>query len=595
MKQLIKKFKQISMLLLVISIVGCENDDVLLPEVISGFTYKVNSFTGTVTFINTSVNSKNYFWTFGDETSSTEINPIKTYTTGTYIVTLKASNVAGSSNTFEATITINIVDEGTPVITLLGDATINIMVGDPFTDPGATATDDVDGDITANIVVAGDAVDVNTENTYTITYNVSDTYGNAAAELTRTVIVAADAVAPEITLTGGTTINITIGDAFTDPGATATDDVDGDITANIVVAGDAVDVNTAATYTITYNVSDAAGNAATEVTRTVVVGAIPSAEGVYFYSTAGTVDIVTVWGDWGTGTAQDGVYDQDATYNPCIKLSGGSWGALIAFTEFPAGTLAEYGNLEFKIKTDEAEFKIKVPEEEKVFSVADGTPLADGWVQISIPLSTWSTGVINAAMEFAIWGSGGTTLYLTDIMLSGEGGGTPPPSNCPAPPAGELLSNGDFEAGDVGCWQFFDGASISTTVNNGGSNSAEIQGATGVARGIKQERFAVGTLLPNTSYTVSFDIMSSEASLGIGGVMKAFTFSEGADGGGIPATLHTLTDNTFDLSTTWINKTFTFTTAPNANQVEGGLSFLIEIVNSSVKLNIDNVVIKVTP
>jgi len=595
MKQLIKKFKQISMLLLVISIVGCENDDVLLPEVISGFTYKVNSFTGTVTFINTSVNSKNYFWTFGDETSSTEINPIKTYTTGTYIVTLKASNVAGSSNTFEATITINIVDEGTPVITLLGDATINIMVGDPFTDPGATATDDVDGDITANIVVAGDAVDVNTENTYTITYNVSDTYGNAAAELTRTVIVAADAVAPEITLTGGTTINITIGDAFNDPGATATDDVDGDITANIVVAGDAVDVNTAATYTITYNVSDAAGNAATEVTRTVVVGAIPSAEGVYFYSTAGTVDIVTVWGDWGTGTAQDGVYDQDATYNPCIKLSGGSWGALIAFTEFPAGTLAEYGNLEFKIKTDEAEFKIKVPEEEKVFSVADGTPLADGWVQISIPLSTWSTGVINAAMEFAIWGSGGTTLYLTDIMLSGEGGGTPPPSNCPAPPAGELLSNGDFEAGDVGCWQFFDGASISTTVNNGGSNSAEIQGATGVARGIKQERFAVGTLLPNTSYTVSFDIMSSEASLGIGGVMKAFTFSEGADGGGIPATLHTLTDNTFDLSTTWINKTFTFTTAPNANQVEGGLSFLIEIVNSSVKLNIDNVVIKVTP
>jgi len=595
MKQLIKKFKQISMLLLVISIVGCENDDVLLPEVISGFTYKVNSFTGTVTFINTSVNSKNYFWTFGDETSSTEINPIKTYTTGTYIVTLKASNVAGSSNTFEATITINIVDEGTPVITLLGDATINIMVGDPFTDPGATATDDVDGDITANIVVAGDAVDVNTENTYTITYNVSDTYGNAAAELTRTVIVAADAVAPEITLTGGTTINITIGDAFNDPGATATDDVDGDITANIVVAGDAVDVNTAATYTITYNVSDAAGNAATEVTRTVVVGAIPSAEGVYFYSTAGKVDIVTVWGDWGTGTAQDGVYDQDATYNPCIKLSGGSWGALIAFTEFPAGTLAEYGNLEFKIKTDEAEFKIKVPEEEKVFSVADGTPLADGWVQISIPLSTWSTGVINAAMEFAIWGSGGTTLYLTDIMLSGEGGGTPPPSNCPAPPAGELLSNGDFEAGDVGCWQFFDGASISTTVNNGGSNSAEIQGATGVARGIKQERFAVGTLLPNTSYTVSFDIMSSEASLGIGGVMKAFTFSEGADGGGIPATLHTLTDNTFDLSTTWINKTFTFTTAPNANQVEGGLSFLIEIVNSSVKLNIDNVVIKVTP
>ena len=31
----------------------------------------------------------------------------------------------------------------------------------------------------------------------------------------------------------------------------------------------AVDVNTVGTYTVTYNVSDAAGNAATQVTRTV--------------------------------------------------------------------------------------------------------------------------------------------------------------------------------------------------------------------------------------------------------------------------------------------------------------------------------------
>ena len=34
-----------------------------------------------------------------------------------------------------------------PVISLLGSSTINLTVGDTFTDPGATATDDVDGDI----------------------------------------------------------------------------------------------------------------------------------------------------------------------------------------------------------------------------------------------------------------------------------------------------------------------------------------------------------------------------------------------------------------------------------------------------------------
>ena len=273
MKQLIKRFKQISMLLLVISFIGCEEDNESLPEVIAGFTYKIETTgTGTVTFINTSVNSNNYFWTFGDETSSTEINPIKTYTPGEYTVTLKATNVAGASDTFESLIVIS--DAGAPVITLLGDTTINILVGGTFTDPGATATDDVDGDLT--VEVGGDTVDVNTAGTYTITYNVSDAAGNAATERTRTVIVAADIVKPVITLTGNATINIMVGDTYTDEGATATDDLDGDITANIEVVGvDAVDVNAADTYTITYNVTDAAGNAADQVTRTVIVASAP--------------------------------------------------------------------------------------------------------------------------------------------------------------------------------------------------------------------------------------------------------------------------------------------------------------------------------
>ena len=269
MKQLIQKVKLISILLLVISFVGCENDDVELPKVISGFTHTINAETGTVTFINTSVNSRNYFWSFGDGTSSTEINPIKTYSVGEYNVTLKATNVAGASDTSEDIVVIS--DVGAPIITLLGDTTINIALGGTFTDPGATATDDVGGDLTASIVIAGDVVDVNTAGTYIITYNVSDAAGNAATQRTRTVIVAADTVAPVITLLGNATMNIMVGDTFTDPGATATDDVDGDITSNIVVAGDTVDVNTAGTYIITYNVSDAAGNAAAEVTRTVIV------------------------------------------------------------------------------------------------------------------------------------------------------------------------------------------------------------------------------------------------------------------------------------------------------------------------------------
>ena len=82
----------------------------------------------------------------------------------------------------------------------------------------------------------------------------------------------ADTTPPVITLVGDDPVNITVGSTYTDAGATATDDVDGDITANIVTVNN-VDATTIGTYTVTYNVSDAAGNAATEVTRTVNVTA----------------------------------------------------------------------------------------------------------------------------------------------------------------------------------------------------------------------------------------------------------------------------------------------------------------------------------
>lgn len=78
-----------------------------------------------------------------------------------------------------------------PFIILSGDNPVTINVGDSYTDEGATAIDTVDGDITANIVVGGDTVDTNTLGTYIITYNVSDSSGNAATEVTRTVNVIA--------------------------------------------------------------------------------------------------------------------------------------------------------------------------------------------------------------------------------------------------------------------------------------------------------------------------------------------------------------------------------------------------------------------
>jgi hypothetical protein len=75
-----------------------------------------------------------------------------------------------------------------PVITLVGSELVTVSLGNPYTDQGATAQDNIEGDITGNIVINNP---VNTEvlGTYIITYNVKDFAGNPAEEVTRTVIV----------------------------------------------------------------------------------------------------------------------------------------------------------------------------------------------------------------------------------------------------------------------------------------------------------------------------------------------------------------------------------------------------------------------
>ena len=80
------------------------------------------------------------------------------------------------------------IDVVPPVITLIGSITVNLYVGSTYEDAGSTAIDNVDGNITEDIVVVN-PVDTTTAGTYIITYNVSDVAGNPAEEVTRNVKV----------------------------------------------------------------------------------------------------------------------------------------------------------------------------------------------------------------------------------------------------------------------------------------------------------------------------------------------------------------------------------------------------------------------
>ena len=125
----------------------------------------------------------------------------------------------------EVTRTVTITADVTvPVITLTG-ADVSQEVGGSYTDAGATALDNIDGTITN--IVDGQSVDPSTVGVYTVTYNVSDAAGNPAVEVTRTVTITADVTVPVITLTGAD-VSQEVGGSYTDAGATALDNIDGD-------------------------------------------------------------------------------------------------------------------------------------------------------------------------------------------------------------------------------------------------------------------------------------------------------------------------------------------------------------------------------
>lgn len=79
-----------------------------------------------------------------------------------------------------------------------------------------------------------------------------------------------DTTPPVITLLGAPTVEIPVGATYTDAGVSAVDDIDGILT-NSVVVTNPVNTTLPGTYVVRYSVSDAAGNAAVMVTRSVVV------------------------------------------------------------------------------------------------------------------------------------------------------------------------------------------------------------------------------------------------------------------------------------------------------------------------------------
>jgi len=207
-----------------------------------------------------------------DPTVSVSINDgaVNMTSPGGYRVTYDAVDAAGNAADQQIR-TVLVLGSGSPVMALLGSAPQTVRIGEPYVEFGAAAWDDLDGDRTSAIVI--DASDVNTSKlgSYQVSYDVEDSEGNAAPRITRTVVVIDD-VAPVITLVGPNPQSIDIRQPYVELGGRATDNVDGDLTSSIGIDSSTVDTSTPGAYVVTYDVTDAAGNAAETVSRTVRVG-----------------------------------------------------------------------------------------------------------------------------------------------------------------------------------------------------------------------------------------------------------------------------------------------------------------------------------
>ena len=145
---------------------------------------------------------------------------------------------------------------------------VNVEYGSKYKDLGVKALYK-DNDISSDVETKNN-INYKKLGKYTYTYTIK--YKHQTKKITR-VINVVDTTKPVLELNGGEE-TIYVGSDYTDKGAKATDNYDGDLTDKIEVSG-TVNKDTIGTYIITYKVVDSSNNEAT-IERKVNVVAKPA-------------------------------------------------------------------------------------------------------------------------------------------------------------------------------------------------------------------------------------------------------------------------------------------------------------------------------
>lgn len=170
---------------------------------------------------------------------------VNTDVLGAYRVAYRVSWLSWTAETVRQ---VEVVDRKAPQITLITIEDRLTVVGESYVEEGYSAVDEYDGDLTDRVTA--------TEEDGIVTYRVSDNSGNETVVQRR--IRYYDPIAPELRLNGDV-VTMYAGDEYVEPGYSAWDNGDGDITGWVEIFSD-LNPYLAGEYEVTYTVSDSYGN-----------------------------------------------------------------------------------------------------------------------------------------------------------------------------------------------------------------------------------------------------------------------------------------------------------------------------------------------
>ncbi|MDB4293023.1 carbohydrate binding domain-containing protein [Maribacter sp.] len=605
MKKLFKQASKIIALFVGLLFLGCSGDDNggELPKVVAGFTFTLNADTGTATFKNTSTNATAYAWDFGDGNNSTEASPIKNFASGTFTVSLKASNAAGASDTFEDDITVELPQAGAMVMLPITfddaavDYTVTAFEGVAFTivdNPDVSGTNDkaskVGSIVNSGVAFEGFYFDLGTDVDLTTNKTISmNFWSDAAVDLL-------------VKLEEGTADPIEVSASH---GGTGWETILFDFSSSESYSRFTFFANGPGTEAGTYYIDDidqietVGGGDATCTAET--AQSLSAADFNLTFQTDPTASI----GSFDAGLSWIDNPDTDNEVNSSCKVGQidriGS--ALFANNQIVLDAkldLSANAGFKMKVWSPTAGTNVLVKLEDQadagVFTELSVATTIDGaWEELTFPFASSESGKHDLIILFFELNTNTTeTYYIDDFALYAS---TDVPDPGPGTGnEGNLTVNGDFETGNTSGWD--------VTPNNGTFEASDVEAACGTFSGhivadidggtggpsfpfAKQSNIGIGTVTPNSEITISFDLRGTLT--GDGGVFIAEFFSENSTGGTSKSEI--LSGGPLSPTDTWTRYTYTVTTG---DDVSGGVSLLMKsecgpVAGCSVDAYFDNV------